>query len=324
MKIGFYDDYRPCIVKENGVVDISDAVSALRVSSPQFMMEKIIVNFESLRQVLGELQERGTVIPMEQVRLRAPLPRPGKVLCGQGNFMEGVPITPPRHLSTFFKSPDAIIGPGDTVVLPDFRPTIFNHEAEIAAIIGREAKNVQEAEALSYVFGYTTAVDVSARAPEEGEAQLPGTADAHYGKSFDTFLPIGPAITTADEISNPNNLRIQFWVNGELRQDYNTSDMEHSLAYTIAALSHVMTLKPGDLILGGTNHGNLGPLQDGDLAEIEIEKTGRSSHHVEDPLKRTWDPHALRDPQRNAERREGLKGQSHPGTWPFQPVGGGA
>ena len=286
--------------------------------SPQLLMESIIANFDSLRPRLEELQERGTVVPLEQMRLRAPVPRPGKVLCGNTNYMEGVPITPPRPLVTFFKSPDAVIGPGDTVVLPGFRPVIFNHEAELALVIGKVAKNVQVADALSYVFGYTTSVDVSARAPEEGEAALPGG----YGKSFDTFLPIGPAITTADEISDPNNLRVQYWVNGELRQDYNTSDMEHSLAYVIAALFHVMTLKPGDLILAGTNHSYLGPLQDGDLAEIEIEKVGRSTQHVQDSLRRTWDPHALREPQALTSRRESLKGQPHPGSWPFQPVGG--
>jgi len=98
--------------------------------------------------------------------------------------------------------------------------------------------------------------------------------------------------------------------------------MEHSIAYMIATLSHVMTLKPGDLILAGTNHGNLGPLQDGDFAEIEIEKVGRSTQHVVDGLKRTWDPHALRAPKLNAERREGMKSQPNNGTWPFQPKGG--
>ena len=320
MKIGFYDDFRPCIVKENGVVDLTDELRSMDEGSPQLLMGSIISNFASLRPRLEELQERGNVVPLEQVRLRAPIPRPGKVLCGNANYMEGVFITPSRPLITFFKSPDAVIGPGDTVVLPGFRPVIFNHEAELALVIGKEAKNVQQAEALSHVFGYTTSVDVSARAPEEGEAALPGG----YGKSFDTFLPIGPAITTADEISDPNNLRVRYWVNGELRQDYNTNDMEHSLAYTIAALSHVMTLKPGDLILGGTNHGNLGPLQDGDMGEIEIEKIGRSSQRVEDSLKRKWDPPVLREPRLNAERREGLKGQPHPGTWPLQPLGGGA
>jgi 2-keto-4-pentenoate hydratase/2-oxohepta-3-ene-1,7-dioic acid hydratase in catechol pathway len=318
MKIGFYNEFLPCIVKNNGVVDISDAVKAFKISSPQHFMERIIVNFSSLKSALAALESTGTVIPMDKVTLRAPLPRPGKVLCGNGNFMEGIRITPTRPLKTFFKSPDAIIGPGETVVLPAFRPVIFNHEAELGVVIGKEGHNLSESEALSYVFGYTTAVDVSARAPEEGEASLPGD----YGKSFDTFLPIGPSIITADEISNPNDLDVQYWVNEELRQTYNTSDMEHSIAYMIATLSHVMTLKPGDLILAGTNHGHLGPLQDGDFAEIEIEKVGRSSQRVVDSLKRTWDPHELRQPADMQARRESMKSMPNAGTWPFQPKGG--
>lgn len=318
MKIGFYNEFLPCIVKENGVVDISSAVSQYQISSPQHYMERIIVNFDSLKSKLADLDSNGTVIPMDNVKLCPPLPRPGKILCGNGNYMEGVKIEPMRPLKTFFKSPEAIIGPGATVTLPTFNPVIFNHEAELGVVIGKEGHNLSEKDALSIVFGYTTAVDVSARAPQEDEASLPGD----YGKSFDTFLPIGPAITTVDEISNPNDLDVQYWVNEELRQTYNTSDMEHSIAYMIATLSHVMTLKPGDLILAGTNHGNLGPLQDGDFAEIEIEKVGRSTQHVVDGLKRTWDPHELRDPKLNAERREGMKTLPNNGTWPFQPKGG--
>ena len=318
MKIGFYNEFLPCIVKENGVVDISDAVSQYEISSPQHYMERIITNFDSLRGKLADLEKTGTVIPMDSVKLCPPLPRPGKILCGNGNYMEGVQITPTRPLKSFFKSPEAIIGPGATVVLPTFLPVIFNHEAELGVVIGKEGHNLSESEALSIVFGYTTAVDVSARAPEDTEASLPGD----YGKSFDTFLPIGPAITTADEVNDPNDLDVRYWVNEKLRQTYNTSDMEHSIAYMIATLSHVMTLKPGDLILAGTNHGNLGPLQDGDFAEIEIEKIGRSSQHVVDSLKRAWNPDDLRDPKLNAERREGMKTLPNNGTWPFQPKGG--
>ena len=319
MKIGFYNDFLPCIVKENGVVDISAVVGETNVSAPQVTMEHLILNYGELKSKLADLEASGQVVPMDQVRLRAPLPRPGKVLCGQGNYMEGVRITPTRPLRTFFKSPDAVIGPGDTVVLPPYKTVIFNHEAELAAVIGRPAKDVSESQALDYVFGYTTAVDVSARAPEEGEADLPGDSGAHYGKSFDTFLPIGPFIATADEIADPDNLQVRYWVNEVLRQDYNTSDVEHGLAYMIATMSHIMTLKPGDLILAGTNHGRLGPLQDGDFAEIEIEKIGRSHNHVQDALKRKWDPEVLRDPAANTARREGLKGQPHSGAWPFQP-----
>ena len=193
---------------------------------------------------------------------------------------------------------------------------IFHHEAELALVIGKEASCVSEAQALDHIFGYTTSVDVSARAPVDGEPPLPG----EYGKSFDTFLPIGPAIVTADQIKDPNNLGVKYSVNGQLRQDYNTSDMEHSVAYLIASLSAVMTLKPGDLILCGTNHQGLGPLQDGDVGEIEIEDVGISFNHVVDEQKRTW-PKAV-DPSvgtRIKERREGLQGTPSTGTWPLTP-----
>ena len=315
MRIGFYDDFRPCLVKENGVVDISAEVSHLQSAGrPQVLLEEIISNWATLRPRLAQLWDSGTVIPMTRVRLRAPVPRPGKVIMGEGNYMESVKVEPQRPLRTFFKSPDAVIGDGDNVVFPTFKPVIFNHEAELAVVIGNAAKDVSEAEALSHVFGYTCGVDVSARAPEAGESSLAGY---QYGKSFDTFLPLGPSITTADEIANPNNLRVQYRVNERLRQDYNTSDMEHTVAYMIATLSHVMTLKPGDVIMCGTNHGNLGPLQDGDLGEIEIEKIGRTSHRIVDQLKRTWDANAVRDPALNAANRQKLQGTPSPGTWPF-------
>ena len=317
MKIGFYGEFRPCILKTDGVVDISREVRALEGGTPQVLLENIIVNWQFLRPKLERLEERGKVIPLKDVRLRAPVPRPGKVLAGAGNFMEGTPVDPPRTLRTFFKSPDAVIGPGDTVVLPNFKPVIFHHEAELSAVIGKVAKNVSVAEALDYVFGYTTSVDVSARAPSAGEPDLTG---AFYGKSFDTFLPLGPAITTADEIRDPNNLHVRYWVNGQLRQDYNTSDMEHSVAYTIATLSHNMSLKPGDVIMCGTNHQGLGPLQDGDTGEIEIECVGRSTIRVVDELKRTW-PKAV-DPAMGRgvrERRAAAGGAATPGAWPFTP-----
>ncbi len=316
MKIGFYDEWKPCIVKDDGVVDISGEVADLPNVRPQILLEEIIGNWERLRSRLEQLSNSGTVIPMAQVRLRAPVPRPGKVIMGEGNYMEGVKVTPPRPLRTFFKSPDAVIGPNETVVFPKFKPVIFNHEAELAIVIGKDCKEVSPGDALNYVFGYTTGCDVSARAPEEGEATLSGY---QYGKSFDTFLPLGPAITTADEIADPNDLDVKYYVNGTMRQTYNTSDMDHPIPFMISAISHVMTLKPGDVIMAGTNHGNLGPLQDGDLGEVEIAKVGRSGHHIRDDLKRKWDATAWRDPKINAANREKLQGTPTTGTWPLVP-----
>ena len=319
MRFGFYDEFRPCLVRQDGVIDISELVSAFPGAPPQCMLETLINKFDQLRSALQEAQSNGKTIPLSQVRLRAPVPRPGKVLCGRRNFKEGVPLDPPGPLRTFFKSPDAVIGPGETVILPAFRASVFNHEAELALLIGKEAKDVSIDRALDHVFGYTTSGDVSARGPVEGEAELAGP----YGKCFDTFLPLGPAIVTPDEVGDPNKLRIRFWVNGQLRQDYSTDDMEHSVAFMISTLSHNMTLKPGDLILVGVNHSHLGPLQDGDFAEIEIEHVGRMSHSVSDPSKRKW-PLDLRDPQVNIRHREGMKGKPHTGTWPHQPPTGDA
>jgi 2-keto-4-pentenoate hydratase/2-oxohepta-3-ene-1,7-dioic acid hydratase in catechol pathway len=319
MRFGFYDEFRPCLVKHEGVIDISDLVGVFSGAPPQYVLETLINKFGQLRGALQEAQSNGTAIPLAQVRLRAPVPRPGKVLCGRRNFKEGVSLDPPGPLRTFFKSPDAVIGPGEMVILPPFRASVFNHEAELALVIGKKAKDVPIDRALDHVFGYTTSGDVSARGPVEGEAELAGP----YGKCFDTFLPLGPAIVTPDEVGDPNQLRIRFWVNGQLRQDYSTDDMEHSVAFMISTLSHNMTLKPGDLILVGVNHSHLGPLQDGDFAEIEIENVGRMNHYVSDPSKRTW-PLDLRDPQVNIRRREGMKGKPHTGTWPHQPPTGAA
>jgi 2-keto-4-pentenoate hydratase/2-oxohepta-3-ene-1,7-dioic acid hydratase in catechol pathway len=317
VKIGFYNDYSPCLVRTDGIIDIGSVVGAAPGFSPQAVLERIINTFDILRPRLEAMAREGRVVPFSAVTLRAPVPRPGKVLCGERNYMEGVPLEPPGPMKSFFKSPDAVIGPGETIELPTFRPRIFNHEAELGVVIGKLAKSVGPADALAHVFGYTCAVDVSARRPEDDEAELPG----EYGKSFDTFLPIGPCIVTADEIKDPNRLQVRYWVNGQLRQDYSTADMEHGLPFMLATLSHVMTLKPGDLLLCGTNHARLGPLQNGDVTEIEIEGIGRTRNPVHDSLARTWKVD-LRDPKDVAARRESMKAQPNPGTWPFKKVGG--
>jgi 2-keto-4-pentenoate hydratase/2-oxohepta-3-ene-1,7-dioic acid hydratase in catechol pathway len=135
------------------------------------------------------------------------------------------------------------------------------------------------------VFGYTGMIDVSARA----EGRSTWRQGSWMGKSFDTFAPIGPCITTADEIPDPNRLRVRFYNNGELYHDYVTDDMEHKVPELIEFASGIMTLHTGNLIACGTNHEGLGPLQDGEIGEIEIEKIGSMAVNVRDPLKRKWE-----------------------------------
>src|SRR6185436_18776259 len=180
------------------------------------------------------------------------------------------------------KSPNAIIGNGDTMILPDVPATIFEGEAEVALVIGKRAQNVKAADAMGYIFGYTNFIDGSARG-------LPPSGNTFYQmKSRETFAPIGPFIVTADEIKDPQNLQIKLWVNGELKQNFNTNDMAHKIPRCIEWVSSIHAIEPGDILATGTNHRGLSAFQDGDKVEIETEGLGRLTFNVKDELKRTW------------------------------------
>ena len=290
MKLVLYENpagapVRPGVLREEGVVDVGEATAGLHSHSPQHLMEQIIDHFEALRPQLERLAAGGRPLPLAAVRLRAPLPRPGKILCCIGNYWEHMQREA-RPLNMFLKNSDAVIGPGDTVVLPEFEePWVFQHEAELAIVIKGPAKRVRQVEHARAIFGYTGLIDVSAR----GEGRRTWRAGSWMGKSFDTFAPLGPCIVTADEIPDPNNLHVQFWDNGQLRHDYTTDDMEHRVPELIEFATRIMTLQSGDVIACGTNHEGLGPLQNGDLAEIEVERIGRMAVHVVDPLQRSWE-----------------------------------
>ncbi|HLF71290.1 MAG TPA: fumarylacetoacetate hydrolase family protein [Dehalococcoidia bacterium] len=285
---------RPGVLTDAGVVDVSSATARLQAHSPQHLMEQIIDNFDGLRGDFERLARESQALPLDSVRLRPPLPRPGKILCCIGNYWEHEQREP-RALNMFLKNPDAVIGPGDTVVLPPHNekqivgdapgPYVFQHEAELAIVIKGPAKNVSREDWRSAVFGYTGMIDVSARA----EGRYSWRQGSWMGKSFDTFAPLGPCITTADEIPDPNKLRVRFFNNGELYHDYATEDMEHQVPQLIEFASGIMTLHTGNVIACGTNHEGLGPLQDGERCEIEVEKVGRMQISVRDDSKRTWE-----------------------------------
>ena len=289
MKLALYEsagDVRPAIITDRGLIDISSAVQ--RGFTPQLTMVGIIDSFEQLRPELEALASRGAAVQEKNVRLMPPLPRPGKILACIANYWEHAQREA-RPLNMFMKNPDAVVGPGDTIELPDFtEPWMFMHEAELAIVIKGPAKMVPAERWRDAVFGYTSMIDVSARG--DGRRTWPATPTMSWlGKSFDTFAPIGPCITTADEIPNPNDLRVRFWNDGQLRHNYTTDDMEHHVPELIAFATTVMTMNSGDLIACGTNHEGLGAVQDGETVEIEIEKIGRMSLSVRDPLKRSWE-----------------------------------
>jgi len=185
-------------------------------------------------------------------------------------FTEEVPTEP----ILFPKTPNVLIGPGDSIVIPkflldyQFEDLRIDYEAELAVIIGRKCKNTPPEEALGAVFGYTCINDVSQRNLQTGDR-----AGWFRGKSLDTFGPVGPRIVLPEDIGNPQDLRIQCRLNGKTVQDSNTGMMIFPVAETIAFISRNFTLMPGDIIATGTPSG-VGRIHHGDVVEIEIEKIG--------------------------------------------------
>ena len=276
----------PGLLTERGVVSIGEATQIVAGPSPMDTMRGIIDGWDDLKGTLEDLNTHGAAEGIDAVKLHPPLPRPGKMLCCIGNYWEHDADREARPLNMFLKNPDAVIGPGDTVVLPEFtEPWIFMHEAELAIVIKGPAKNIAKEDWRDAVFGYTSMIDVTAR----GKGRFTWRQGSWMGKSFDTFGPLGPCITTADEIPDPNNVHIKLWCSGELRHDYSTNDMEHPVPVLIEYATMIMTMNSGDTIACGTNHEGLGALQDGDNAVIEIEGIGSMEVHVTDPLKREWE-----------------------------------
>jgi 2-keto-4-pentenoate hydratase/2-oxohepta-3-ene-1,7-dioic acid hydratase in catechol pathway len=224
-----------------------------------------------------------------QVRVTKLLPliQPAAILCIGLNYHEHAKETGaelPTYPVLFMKNPATVNAPGDPIVLPESctDPLQVDYEAELAAVIGKSAKNVQADDALNYVLGYTAANDVSARRWQKHG----GGGQWVRGKSFDTFCPLGPELVTADEIPDPQKLRLRSILNGEVMQDSNTADMIFSVAALIEKLSEDMTLLPGTVLLTGTP-GGVGftrkpPvfLKPGDTIEISLEGIGSLTNPV--------------------------------------------
>ncbi len=279
MRLVLTSDDRIGVEREDGIVDVSAAFADIPYRTAADRMPRILAVFRERRPRVEELAVSGH--PLRAVDLQAPVPRPPKLIAAFGNYREGTDRERQAQ-DMFLESPDSVIGPGSTVVLPPHPATIFHHEAELALVVGARAKNLPADErALEALAGYTCAIDVSGRG-------LGRMGPSRIGKSFDTFTPLGPAIVTPDEVPDPQNLRVTLSVNGELRQDYSTSDMEYSVVEILAFISSYMTLVPGDVILCGTNHQGLGALQDGDHVVMTIERIGTLEVTVHDPLKREW------------------------------------
>ena len=244
---------------------------------------------DALRDALSEGVDLTTALavadarPLDSLRLLSPVAAPQKIIAIGLNYAGHAResgLEPPKAPVAFVKTPNSIIGPGDEIRYAKDDTAEVDYEAELAVVIGRRARRVSEADALGHVFGYTCCNDVSAR-----DAQF---ADGQWvrGKSFDTFCPLGPWIVTADEIPDPQALRIACRVNGETLQDSNTGEMIFGVAEIVSYLSRFITLEPGDVIATGTPFGvgfaRTPPvfLLNGDVVDVEIEGVGTLTNPV--------------------------------------------
>jgi 2-keto-4-pentenoate hydratase/2-oxohepta-3-ene-1,7-dioic acid hydratase in catechol pathway len=205
-------------------------------------------------------------LPLRDVRLRVPVADPSKIIAAPVNYRDHQAEmnvdTQVGALGFFLKAPSSLLDPGGTIQLP-YHDRRFDHEGELALVIGRTARRVSEQDALSYVFGYTGLLDITMR----------GGEDRSVRKSFETFTPMGPVLVTADEFGDPGLVELRCRVSGELRQKASTRDLIWDVARLVSYASSVTTLYPGDVISTGTPAG-VGPLTAGDTIRLELSGLG--------------------------------------------------
>jgi 2-keto-4-pentenoate hydratase/2-oxohepta-3-ene-1,7-dioic acid hydratase in catechol pathway len=286
------DDLKLGVKTSRGVVDVAAAQAALGTSNggaPE-SMDALIAGGASARKALADLVARAEAAPAAEdwirdeptLTLGPAVPDPGKIVCVGLNYRKhaeetgaAIPETP----VLFSKFNNTVAAASEDVPLTD-AATQYDYEVELAVVMGADAVNVSEADALGTVFGYATANDISAR-----ELQT-RTSQWILGKTMDKFMPIGPYLVTADEVADPQKLPLRTWLNGELRQNSNTDDMIFSVAEIIAYISRHFSLAPGDVIITGTPEGVILGMAEkkwmvpGDIVEVEVEGLGKLENRM--------------------------------------------
>ncbi|MEQ1964740.1 fumarylacetoacetate hydrolase family protein [Xenorhabdus khoisanae] len=282
-------------IVDNHVVDLAKLAAYVGNVLPDNMLDFIdlgplaVSSATALLDSFKDLWPVDIALPLQNVKILAPIPRPRKNIFGIGlNYVEHVAESSrtldtakdlPKEPVIFSKPPTTVIGPGDAIEHNSGITQQLDWEVELAVIIGTRAKGVSEAEALKYVFGYSLIIDMSARDCRRAGQWI-------YSKGQDTYAPFGPCIVTADEIPDPQDLALNLKVNGVTKQDSNTRHMLFKVNTLIADISKGITLEPGDIIATGTPEGvgaGRNPqewLWPGDVVEAHLEKIGDLRHSV--------------------------------------------
>jgi len=278
------------ILNQQSVLSLPTLAKHFNERLPQSVEEFVASGEQALRTAEALLRKaeassvKNVSAPITEVALLAPIASPPKIICLGLNYVDHAAETRaavPDEPVIFMKPHTTIIGPNENIIKPSFVHQL-DYEGELAIVMGKKAKNVPVSEAAKHVFGYTILNDVSARDFQFKDGQWT------RGKSFDTFAPTGPCITTANQLSDTANLAVRTWVNGELRQNSTTRNMAFSVSEIVHHLSRVMTLEPCDVIATGTPAGvgfAMKPpkyLQNGDVVRIEIEGIGTLENTVKE------------------------------------------
>lgn len=265
MRLASTLDARLHVLVADRAVDITDALD-LQPSTGGPLLT-FLERGGSLADLAALDLEQLASVPAAGLSLAAPIARPGKVVGAPVNYLDHkAEMGEQRTIAdygVFLKANSSVIGPSEQIRLP-YTDVRTDHEGELGVIVGRTASRVSVTDALDYVFGYAPLLDVTVRSGEDRSTR----------KSFDTFTPLGPWVTTADEVPDPGDLELRCWVDDELRQHTSTRDLIYDVAELIAYTSHVMTLHPGDVIATGTPAG-VGPIAAGQRVAVEIERLGR-------------------------------------------------
>ena len=269
MKLATFDDDRVGLVVGDEVLDLTDVVRGLAPATGSThatsTMRRLIERWSDVRPLLDD----PSGLPrhrLADVALGAPVPDPSKVVAAPVNYVDHMDeMNQAGHVSSlgiFLKAPSSVVGPDSVVRLP-YDDRRFDHEGELALVVGRTARHVAEDEAESYVFGYTGLLDMTMR----------GGEDRSTRKSFDTFTPMGPWLVTPDEVGSSSAVDLRLTVDGVQRQHAGTGDLIWGVAKLIAYASSVMTLHPGDVLTTGTPAG-VGPVSDGSRVRLELSGIG--------------------------------------------------
>jgi 2-keto-4-pentenoate hydratase/2-oxohepta-3-ene-1,7-dioic acid hydratase in catechol pathway len=285
------------VVREGGVFDVPSRLP----SGPRSVLELLQAGQEAIDELRRLAEKARKLVPLEQVRLLAPMPNPPKVIGLAVNYVEhhrefsrghDMPDDPRRSTTPrpFIMPQTAILGPGAEIPWPTYSRQI-DYEIELAVVVGKPCKCVPPARAGEFIAGYTIANDVSARGVTHAEGRTPRPKDDFFdwlhGKWADGFCPIGPYLVTADEVGDPMNLHLELAVNDEVRQKASTAQMIHNVFEVVSFISHLMTLLPGDIIATGTPSG-VGMatgklLKGGDRIACRIERIGELTNTLGQP-----------------------------------------